>query len=163
MIVGQPLPPGNAYAAMTARLCAMKPESPLVDLCLELLAPLGRPRSRRMFGGHGIYVDELFIALITDDGPYLKADTLAQPAFVAAGCQSFSYQTKAGRQGVMAYWSAPSEALESPALMLPWARLAIDSALRAAAAKRPAKPRQSAAAKAKSPAAKARCKPTGPV
>jgi len=139
----------------------MKPESPLVALCLELLAPLGRPRSRRMFGGHGIYVDELFIALIADEGLYLKADALAQPAFVAAGCQPFSFQMAGGRQAVMAYWSAPSDALESPALMLPWARLAINSALRAAAAKRPAKPRQARATQAKVPATKARRKPAG--
>ena len=33
----------------------------LRDHCLELLAPLGRVRSRRMFGGHGLYVDDLFI------------------------------------------------------------------------------------------------------
>ena len=160
-IVGQPVWCGNAGAAMPVRLCAMKPESPLVSLCLELLAPLGRPRSRRMFGGHGIYVDELFIALIADESLYLKADALAQPAFVAAGCQPFSYQTATGRQGVMAYWGAPSEAMESPALMLPWARLAIDSALRAAAAKRPTKPRPARTAMANAPVAKVRRQSVG--
>jgi len=30
---------------------------------VELLAPLGTARTRRRFGGHGIYRDELFIAL----------------------------------------------------------------------------------------------------
>ena len=118
-----------------------------------------------MFGGHGIYVDELFIALVANEGLYLKADALAQPAFVAAGCQPFSFQMAGGRQAMMAYWSAPSDAMESPAMMLPWARLAIDSALRAAAAKRPAKrpakPRPVHATKAKAPAAKARRKSMG--
>ena len=32
--------------------------------CLELLGSVGAVRSRRMFGGHGIYVDELFVGLI---------------------------------------------------------------------------------------------------
>mgnify|MGYP000287609516 CR=1 FL=1 len=31
---------------------------------LELLAPLGRARARRMFGGHGLYVDDLFVAIV---------------------------------------------------------------------------------------------------
>ena len=32
--------------------------------CLELLGSVGSARSRRMFGGHGFYVDDLFIAKI---------------------------------------------------------------------------------------------------
>lgn len=46
----------------------------LVDHCLELLAPLGAVRARRMFGGYGLYVDDLFVALIAVDRLYLKAD-----------------------------------------------------------------------------------------
>ena len=29
----------------------------------DKLPPLGAARSRRMFGGHGLYVDDLFVAL----------------------------------------------------------------------------------------------------
>lgn len=47
----------------------------------------------------------------------------------------------------MSYFRPPEEALESPPLMLPWARLALEAALRAANAKA----RKSAA---KKPAAK---------
>ena len=36
----------------------------IVDHCLELLSPHGAVRARRMFGGHGLYCDELFVALI---------------------------------------------------------------------------------------------------
>jgi DNA transformation protein and related proteins len=113
--------------------------------CLELLAPLGPTRARRMFGGHGLYAGEHFVALIVQEVLYLKADELARPAFAAAGCQPFSYTAAAGQRAVMAYWSAPDEAMESPTAMMPWARLALASALRAAAAKRPAKPRKAAA------------------
>ena len=120
-------------------------EHGLVAHCLELLSPLGSAHARRMFGGHGVYVGELFIALIVDDMLYLKADASARPAFEAAGCQPFAYNAAGGRRTVMAYWHAPDEAMESPAAMRPWARLALASALRAAAAKRPAKPRKPAA------------------
>lgn len=116
-----------------------------VTHCLELLAGLGPARSRRMFGGHGLYVDDVFIALVAEDVLYLKADEQTQPVFQGAGCQAFEYSTRDGRRTVMSYWTAPQEAMESPALMLPWARLAMASALRAAASKRPAAARSTAA------------------
>lgn len=117
----------------------------LVAHCLELLSSLGPTRARRMFGGHGLYAGEHFVALILHEVLYLKADDIARPAFAASGCQPFAYHTRDGQRAVMAYWSAPDEALESPAAMRPWARLAMASALRAAAAKRPARPRKLAA------------------
>ena len=97
---------------------------------MELLAPLGAARSRRMFGGFGLYVDDLFIALIAFDRLYLKADATTAPAFAAAGSQPFVYKGK-GKVVTMAYWTAPADAMESPALMLPWACLALQAALRA--------------------------------
>jgi DNA transformation protein len=121
-----------------------------VNHCLELLEPLGRPRARRMFGGHGVYVDELFLALIADERLYLKVDTESRPAFEAAGCGPFVYGGKNGETGVLGYFSAPDEAIESPTAMQPWARLALAAALRARAAQasRPAaRPRKAAAAR----------------
>ena len=120
--------------------------SEFVTHCLELLAPLGLARAKRMFGGHGIYVDERFIALIVNDTLYLKADDETRPRFEAAGSVPFDYATRDGQRVVMAYWAAPQDAMESPSLMLPWARLAMASALRAAASKRPAAARSKAAA-----------------
>ena len=37
---------------------------PYIELCVELLQPLGPVRPLRMFGGHGLYVDGLFMALV---------------------------------------------------------------------------------------------------
>ena len=119
--------------------------SEFVTHCLELLGALGQPRAKRMFGGHGIYVDERFIALILNDTLYLKADDETRPRFEAAGSVPFDYATRDGQRVVMAYWAAPQDAMESPALMLPWARLAMASALRAAVSKRPAATRSTAA------------------
>ena len=106
--------------------------------CLELLGSMGAARSRRMFGGHGIYVDELFVGLIAFDRLYLKADVSTRASFEAAGCHPFVYDG-AGKSVTMAYFSAPEEAMESPPLMQPWARLALAAALRARALKPPAR------------------------
>lgn len=123
----------------------MPTSAEFVAHCMDLLAAQGRPRARRMFGGHGLYIDDLFVALIVEERLYLKADGQARPAFEQAGSAPFGYATRDGQRTVLAYWSAPDDAMESPALMQPWARLAMASALRAANARRPA-PQASAAA-----------------
>jgi DNA transformation protein and related proteins len=114
---------------------------------LELLAPLGTTRAKSMFGGHGLYVDEIFIALVAFDRLYLKTNADTQPRFVAAGCQPFTYEAH-GKTMSMAYYTAPDEALDSPALMQPWARWALQAALAARAGKTtpPKKPNQAKAA-----------------
>jgi len=117
------------------------------ELCIELLSPLGPVRTRAMFGGRGVYVDGLFMALIDDGQLFLKVDDASRARFVAAGCIPFSYATKDGQRTAMSYYRPPEEALESPPLMRPWARLAFEAALRAANAKKSA-PKKPAAKKA---------------
>lgn len=114
----------------------MSPATPFVAHCLELLAPLGAVRARRMFGGHGLYVDALFIALVVDERLYLKADADARPMFERAGCTPFAYSRRDGAAVTLGYWSAPDEALDSPQGMAPWGRLALAAALRAQVVKR---------------------------
>lgn len=102
--------------------------------CAELLSSLGPTRVKRMFGGHGFYVDEVFVALAISERLYLKADANTRARFEAAGCEPFVYDG-AGKQVTTSYWSAPEDAMESPALMQAWARLAMEAALRARNAK----------------------------
>jgi DNA transformation protein len=130
----------------------MPPPPPFVAHVLELLAPLGAVRARRMFGGHGLYVDALFIALIADDRLYLKADATVQPAFERAGCTPFAYSRSDRSAVTLGYWSAPDEALDSPQGMAPWARLALAAALRAQADKRLPRAAAQVATRRKTPA-----------
>jgi DNA transformation protein len=120
--------------------------------CCELMATVGPCRAKRMFGGWGISTDGLTIAIVADLGQgdilWIKADDVSRAQFEAAGCERFIYEAKGKPMG-MNYYSAPVDAMESPALMAPWARLAIQSALIAAnakAAKKPRAPRKSTAA-----------------
>ncbi|SHN04784.1 TfoX/Sxy family protein [Rhizobacter sp. OV335] len=131
------------------------PKDEFARYCVELLGSLGPTRSRRMFGGHGFYVDDVFIALIFEERLYLKADDATRARFEQAGCQPFVYEGGQGKSVSISYYTAPDDAMESPALMRPWARLAMEAGLRAAAAKarKPVKPR-AAPAKTKRPAAK---------
>lgn len=106
---------------------------PFVAHCLELLAPLGAMRAQRMFGGHGLYANSLFVALIAAERLYLKADAQSRAAFERAGCTPFAYSRSDLSAVTLGYWSAPDEALDSPHGMAPWARLALAAALRAKA------------------------------
>ncbi|TAK77524.1 MAG: TfoX family protein [Aquabacterium sp.] len=107
----------------------MAADPEFVAHCLELLASLGPCRARRMFGGHGIYLDDLMFALIAGEELYLKTDPHTQAQWEGAGSHPFVYSSSE-RTVQMSYWSAPEEAMESPAAMRPWARLALDAALR---------------------------------
>jgi DNA transformation protein len=127
----------------------------LVEHTLELFAPLGAVRAKRMFGGHGFYIDALFVALIAGERLYLKADNQTEGDFAAAGSAPFVYGGGA-KPITMSYWAAPPEALESPAAMAPWARRAVAAALRARSISKPRK----AAAKRSAPGAAP--KPAGP-
>lgn len=133
----------------------MSTKSEFAAYCAELLSLLGPVRTKRMFGGHGFYVDEVFVALIFGERLFLKADAQTRPRFEAAGGQPFVYDG-AGKQVTISYWTAPDDAMESPALMQPWARLAMEAALRARNAKpaKRVKPSKAPAAKKAKPAAK---------
>jgi DNA transformation protein and related proteins len=119
--------------------------SGLVSHCLELLAPLGRTSSRRMFGGHALYIDGLCMALVMDDTLYLKVDDAHRAAFERAGCKPFTYTAKTEEVHSLSYYTAPEEAMESPAEMTPWARRGLAAAVAARAKAPPAKKKSAAA------------------
>ena len=106
--------------------------SEFAQYCCDLLGSAGPCVAKRMFGGWGISTDGLTLAILADlcDGEtlWLKADEHSRTQFEAAGCARFTYTAKGKARG-MNYYSAPADAMESAALMAPWARLALQAAL----------------------------------
>lgn len=126
-----------------------------VDYVMELLGPFGTAGARRMFGGHGIYLDGLMFALVSGDALYLKADEMSRIEFEQAGCEIFTY-ARNGKRATIGFYRAPDDAMESPESMLPWARSAYAAALRANAKKQLAEQARAARRTAKAaPARKA--------
>lgn len=101
-----------------------------VDYVMELLGPFGTVGARRMFGGHGVYLDGLMFAIVFGDTLYLKADEMNRIEFEQARCEIFGYARK-GKRATLNFFRAPEDAMESPERMLPWARTAYAAALRA--------------------------------
>ncbi len=88
-----------------------------------------------MFGGHGLYVDGVIVAIVIDDIVYFKTDEENRGEFAALSLEPFVYVTKQGERTLTSYHRAPDEALESPDAMGEWLRSALGAALRKAAAK----------------------------
>lgn len=110
---------------------------PFIEHVRELLGGLGPIAARRMFGGWGLSVDGMNIGIVAWDTLYLKTNTDTEAQWLAAGARPFVYEAQ-GKPMSLHYHTAPEDAMESPALMLPWARLALQAAL-AARVPRPAK------------------------
>ena len=110
-------------------------EKAFVSYVVELMQSIGPVSAKRMFGGHGIFLDGLMFGLIADSILYLKADEETENEFKTKGLEAFAY-TKKGKEFKMSYYQAPEEALEDAEEMNSWAKKAYGAALRAASKKR---------------------------
>ncbi len=117
-----------------------------VTHALDLLSLLGPVQARSMFGGHGLYARGVMFGLLDDDELFLKTDEPCRAAFEEVGCRRWVFQSK-GRRIETDYFRPPDGAHEDAEGMLPWAKLALEAALRKAAAKaaRPVRPRRKSA------------------
>lgn len=107
----------------------MQDSPEFVSYLMELLAPFGNVRAKRMFGGHGIFRDELMFGIVADETLYLKADAENRADFEARGLERFVYY-KQGKPMYLSYYQAPEEVLDDSADMLIWAKMSFAAAIR---------------------------------
>ncbi len=112
----------------------MTADSSFVAFVLELFAPLGRVSARRMFGGHGLFLDGTMFGLVFQEQLYLKVDAQSRPQFEALDLPSFTYERK-GTAVSLSFHLAPDSVFDEPAQASHWGRLALGAALRAKAGK----------------------------
>ena len=79
-------------------------------------------RTRRMFGGLGIYGRGRFFALVADDVLYFKAGPQNLADFEARGCEPFR---PFGGERAMKYREVPADVLEDVELLEAWMEKAI--------------------------------------
>jgi DNA transformation protein len=99
------------------------------------LTPLGAFRSRAMFGGHGLYLDDLFFGLIAYDTLYLKTDEQNRPDYIKAKSKPFSFESDRKGLVITSYWQCPDAVLEDGRKLRRWTEKALDVARRVKAAK----------------------------
>ena len=89
---------------------------------LDQLEDLGGVHARAMFGGVGLYANDLFFGLIDNDTLYLKVDDTNRDDFLAAGMSAFKpYPDK---PETMSYYQVPADVLEDANALVAWARSA---------------------------------------
>lgn len=94
---------------------------------IEMLEGLGPVTIRRMFGGGGVYADDLMFGLIADETLYFKVDDGNRAAFEAEGMAAFKTP---GRQIAMSYYEVPPRLYDEPEELVVWAREALSAAMR---------------------------------
>ncbi len=105
--------------------------SEFVDYLHEVFAEFGPIETRRMFGGHGVYHNQLMFGLVADDVLYLKADNTISRKFAELGLEQFEY-VKNAKTMKMSYFMAPEEIYEDTEQARNWAELSYGAAKRAA-------------------------------
>ena len=94
-----------------------------------------------MFGGAGIFADDVMFALVDEGVIYLKADQATIPAFEREGLRPFTYSTKTGRRALTSYWCMPERLYDDSEELARWATAALAAARGAStAAKRQTRP-----------------------
>ena len=106
------------------------------------LTPLGVFRSRPMFGGHGLYLDDLFFGLIAYDKFFLKTDEENRGDFVNAKAKPFSFESARKGLVVTSYWQCPDAVMKDGRKLRQWIGKALDAARRKKTAKPKRAPRK---------------------
>jgi DNA transformation protein len=94
----------------------------------EMLEPFGNIKTRKMFGGYGIYKDGLMFALISDSELYFKADLETARYFKSQNLEPFTYQAK-GKLIALSYYKISPEIIEDGEILTKYFNLAYNSAL----------------------------------
>lgn len=89
-----------------------------IDFVLEQLASLNGLRSKRMFGGYGLYCGEQFFGIVYDGRLYFKTNPDTLPEFMKYHASVFAPSEK---QVLKNYREVPVEILEDSESLQAWA------------------------------------------
>jgi DNA transformation protein len=96
---------------------------------LEQLARVDSLRARAMFGGVGLYANDVFFGILAADTLYLKVDDSNRGQYEAEGMPAF--QPYADKPTTMSYYQVPARVLEDADELTAWARASVRVAARA--------------------------------
>jgi DNA transformation protein len=96
---------------------------------LEQLAGVESVRARAMFGGVGLYANEVFFGILAADTLYLKVDDSNRVQYEAEGMTAF--KPYADKPTTMSYYQVPARVLEDGDELTTWAQASVRVATRA--------------------------------
>jgi len=106
--------------------------SELCDYVADRLSSLGTVTYRFMFGGYGIYLDGLMIAIVADDLLLLRADEENRGEYEERGIGPFQpFPEKGGKpMHTMPFYQVPDDVFEDQDELLRWAERSRAATLR---------------------------------
>ena len=111
-----------------------KQEQEFVSYLVDLLQCVGPTIAKRMFGGHGLFIEGLMFGLIADGILYLKANEESRQEFIDKGLPAFTYLKK-DKLCSLSYFQVPEESMDDPKIMEYWGNLGFRAALQEATKK----------------------------
>ncbi len=120
----------------------------MVEEVFETLDSLGTLRSRSMFGGFGLYCDDVFFGLAAEGILFFKVDEENRGAYLERDAAPFLFGVEQPTHKQLyesSYYEVPMEVQERPTEFLEWARSALEAAKRKEARKKPRKARPKSA------------------
>ena len=97
------------------------------DFVLDQLRGLSGVTCCAMFGGYGVYRDEVFFGIIHQGRLYFKTDDRTRPAYVKKGMEPFRPNPK---QTLKTYYEVPVDIIEDDEQLTGWAEQAAGRASR---------------------------------
>lgn len=94
-----------------------------VAYVLEQLAGVRRVTSRRMFGGAGLYSDDVFFAVIDNDTLFFKVNDETRKKYIKRRMPPFAPMP--GKAPMTGYYQVPPKVLEDADELTTWAKEAV--------------------------------------
>lgn len=102
-------------------------DKPILKDSMRLFEPLGRIKSRSMFGGFGVFANDTMFALIVNNKLHIRADDSSASEFKLHGLEPYIYK-KRGFPVVTKYFAIPELWLPDSEKVLSVAKNALDNA-----------------------------------
>src|SRR5262245_49215008 len=108
---------------MRGKLMSMRVTDGFREYVLDQLAGVKSLRAKAMFGGIGLYADDVFFGIVAADVLYFKVDDSTRADYEAGGAKPF--KPYPDRAMTMPYYAVPTVVLESAPELVRWANAAV--------------------------------------
>ncbi len=94
----------------------------------EVLGPLGKITTKRVFGLDGIKLDDVLLGFVIDERLYFRTDAESIDAYRKGGGEPYTFTKRGGEFIVTSYWSLPEWLYDEPDELANWAKHALAAA-----------------------------------
>jgi DNA transformation protein len=114
----------------------MAVSSEYMEFIADQLERLGPIKMRRMFGGMGLYIDDMMFGVIFGEELYFKVDDSNRADYEAEEMDPFTYEMSNGKTGSISYYQVPERLYDDADELIDWARKSVEVMRRVHAEKR---------------------------